>query len=115
LRAIAFARIRPGELALAGIQNAPGILKAARYKMNGEPYANNDVSDLAQRIAEWQNTLTGLADSFHHGTPIVDPKKKFDTCKFCQQAVLCRVSELDFSIEPNEEDDAEDEQAVADE
>jgi probable DNA repair protein len=103
LRAIAFARVRPGELNLSGIQSQAGIIRPVKLKKNNTLAKENKVVDLAQRLAEWQITLTDLANNFHHGTPRVDPKHKYQTCEYCQQSLLCRVAEIRSQHDQDEE------------
>jgi probable DNA repair protein len=98
LGAIAFAIIRPGdELGLSGFQARDGLLPKAA-KLNAE--------SLAAQVEEWREVLTKLADDFHAGQASVSPKRYPETCRYCEQRLLCRLdlSTLDPDFVDLEED-----------
>jgi len=103
VQAIAFARVRPGELALTGLQNDHHILNYPKLKKDGTPKSDKKVVDMQQKTSEWHTELLRLANDFHHGTPLVDPKIKYKTCEHCKQELLCRVSKISASIDENED------------
>ncbi len=111
LKAIAFARIRPGECELDGVQDSTGILKNAVYNSDGSlalKNKSNKTVDLNQQVATWDVVLTNLANQFHNGVPSVDPKDGSETCKYCAQATLCRISELNpYSADNSDEEESE--------
>jgi probable DNA repair protein len=83
LAAIAFANIRAGdELGLSGFQARDGVLpKAAKLQ----------AESLAAQVEEWREVLARLAEDFHAGQTSVSPKRYPETCKYCQQRLLCRL------------------------
>ena len=105
LAGVAFATLRPGkEMGLNGYASQPGILpKPAKLK----------TASLAAQVDEWRATLTALAESFHAGRATVAPKHYPNTCKYCDQRVLCRLdlSTLDADalddIDPDDESDSD--------
>ena len=84
LAALSFAQVRTGEHLFRGYSTIDGALPGAKLI---EPAA------LTERIAEWRRVLDALGQDFRAGRAIVDPKERFDTCKQCHLAALCRVSE----------------------
>ncbi len=106
LAGLAFARVSASEMNLSGYAIAPGILKPARFKANGEPCKASEVSeDLAAQVAEWKRVLASLAEEFHQGLAAVTPKDYPKTCERCGQRPFCRVSESRLALEANAFDD----------
>ena len=84
LAALSFAQVRSGENLFRGYSTIDGALPGAKAV---EPAV------LAARIDEWRRVLDALGRDFRAGGAAVDPKDRFDTCKQCHLAALCRVSE----------------------
>jgi beta-phosphoglucomutase-like phosphatase (HAD superfamily) len=66
--------------------------------------------DIVTSIAEWERTLTQLAEDFAAGRTTVSPKQYPQTCAHCGQRLLCRLDPaslivLDDSTEGAEEAD----------
>ncbi len=101
LQGLAFARIRAGGSRWAGIQSEPDLLG----KVKLEP-------DLATRIEEWRDILTGLANQFAYGDHSVNPKSYPDTCTFCTQRLLCRLDPTQLLARSNEEEAVEIEEDI---
>jgi len=99
LRALAFAKVRAGEMKWLGYQSQPGILPPSRV---------NEVVDLQQKIGEWRTSLTQLAHDFADGKAAVDPKQYPQTCDRCAQRLLCRLdpATLAPAVETGEESEA---------
>ncbi len=53
---------------------------------------NADEPSWEKQIAQWNDTFLKLADDFHHGIAIVDPKNKTTTCNHCQLTSFCRIN-----------------------
>jgi hypothetical protein len=108
LAAIAFAIIRRGdELGLSGFQARDGFLP----KPTELPAEN-----LAAQVDQWRGVLTRLAQDFHAGQASVSPKRYPETCKYCEQRLLCRLdpATLDPDFVDLEEDLDSDPNADAD-
>jgi probable DNA repair protein len=73
IKTIAFAQLRPGEVKLKGPACA----------------------DWSATFAEWEAELRRLASDFLVGEAEVGPKKRPDTCQYCDLAVLCRIDEAE--------------------
>ena len=94
VKAIAFAKVRPGkQMKWSGYEAEPGIL----------PKARGNAADLNQLIADWRVTLTQLAQDFADGKAFVDPKAYPDTCDRCGQRLLCRLDPATLREQDNEE------------
>lgn len=98
LGAIAFASLRPGEdLKMMGFQSEGGIF----------PNRSNTQKDtFANYLQEWRRVLNALADSFCNGEATVSPKKFPETCKYCEQRLLCRLDPASLNSVDLEEDNA---------
>jgi hypothetical protein len=94
---IAFASVRPGkDREIRGFAAQKHVLP--RVPRDG-------IRDIAAQVQEWREILTSLAEEFHGGTAEVRPKKYPDTCKYCQQRLLCRLDVAALSADETEEDD----------
>lgn len=82
IRAIAFAKLKPGDLAFSGYAREKGLLpKVERY------------GDWETLIAGWRNALDTLGADFVAGDARVAPKNMLATCRQCDLQPLCRVYE----------------------
>ena len=89
--AVAFARVRTGKIAYAGLARdgdlLPGI-KAHVDTRHGEQYPQ-----WLDLLAAWRRDLERLAGQFADGVSIVDPKRYPQTCQFCDMQPFCRIRE----------------------
>lgn len=89
--ALAFARLRPGELAFSGIGERPDMLPGL--------HASEQAGDIGmtweERRQQWREVLLGLAGRFHQGQSQVDPLQRLKTCRSCGLETLCRIDELE--------------------
>ena len=89
--ALAFATLRPGELALKGVSRDAGIAKGIRP---GEV-------DWYVQLGLWRDELNRLGGDFRHGHAEVDPKGAYtrnsQACTYCDLGPLCRINELSGS------------------
>ncbi len=79
VRAIAFARLRAGEVGL--LARGEGL----------EP-ARGDERDWPRVMVDWRRVLEGLAADFRAGRAAVDPRKP-GVCTHCPLGMLCRIHE----------------------
>ncbi len=85
IRAVAFARMRPGkDMAWLSLQDRPGLFPT---KKRNEP-----THDLPTEIVQWRFELERLAYAFADGNAEVDPRTYPKTCQHCDQRLLCRVN-----------------------
>jgi probable DNA repair protein len=81
--AVAFARVRPGEMRLVGLSRDDKALpRVAKAKDGWQPL-----------LQKWKNEAESLGASFARGEAGVDPKKDLMTCRYCGLETLCRVYE----------------------
>jgi probable DNA repair protein len=104
---LAFARVRRGQCDFAGLTalagQVPGVEGLPQAKRHGA------AADWPAQLAQWRAALDALAEQFRTGPAPVDPKAYPHTCRFCDLATLCRVSELRDAAEADEADaDAQD-------
>jgi ATP-dependent helicase/nuclease subunit B len=97
LAGVAFASVRPGnKREIRGYESHKGVL----------PKTGRDAPpDLTAQVVEWRRVLTALAEDFHSGNAEVRPKNYPDTCRYCQQRLLCRLDVTTLSADETEDSD----------
>lgn len=106
LAGLAFAGLHPRKMDFTVIGSLPSVFEApvsataetgdaakvsrARSKFDPGKLSPQQMRDLEDT---WSEVLTRLAEAFRAGVAIVDPKKHGETCRYCEQAMLCRVGE----------------------
>jgi probable DNA repair protein len=80
--AVAFAKVRPGEMKFAGLAARKGAIPGVKPARNWTAL-----------LAGWKKELARLADEFAGGRAAVDPKRGLETCRNCDLHTLCRVHE----------------------
>ena len=89
--AIAFAKLRPGDMKFLGFYSREEICGLKRAK---------SWDDL---VKGWQAELSQLAGEFAEGRAPVDPKNGLKTCRNCDLHPLCRVHEKIGALDAEEE------------
>ncbi|HEX3097912.1 MAG TPA: PD-(D/E)XK nuclease family protein, partial [Usitatibacter sp.] len=106
IRAVAFARLKVGQMVFAGLARdkaaLPGVPTVDRH-----PVAKAEGS-WPQLLARWREEVDALGEDFASGDARVDPKRMLATCRRCDLATLCRVHERLGALA--EGDGAEDEE-----
>jgi ATP-dependent helicase/nuclease subunit B len=105
--AVAFARVRRGECALTGLSAQAGVADGVTELM-GSRYTV-EFPAWSALLAAWRARLQRLAVAFRSGAAPVDPKQRAVTCRNCDLATLCRVSELVDRGSPTAGEDSADE------
>ena len=102
--AVAFARVKAGEMELRGIAREeellPGVRTISAQRTRGaKQYASWD-----ELLCGWRRELEALGREFASGEARVDPKDKRNlaTCRYCGVKPLCRVYERYSAIEDEE-------------
>lgn len=83
--AIAFAQMKVGQLRFRGIGQRPGVLPGVT--------PSRDVP-WESRFDDWRSTIFNLTAHFVNTDAAVDPNHGPKTCRICDLAPLCRISEL---------------------
>ena len=90
--AVAFAKVRPGEMRFMGYSQAESLLpKVQVYR------------DWKKLLAQWKQDAEALATSFAAGDARVDPKDELKTCRRCDLQTLCRVYEKFSALRTRED------------
>ena len=80
--AVAFAKVRPGEMRFMGFSREkdalPRVLQAKNWK---------------SLLEGWKSEAEALGTAFAAGEAAVDPKRELQTCRYCALHTLCRVYE----------------------
>lgn len=93
VRAIAFARVKPGEMDFCGLAMEEGLLPkvgtiAKNKSGNAAAYA-----DWSALCAGWRRELDALGAAYLAGDARVDPKRVDKACGQCEQHAFCRIAE----------------------
>jgi len=93
VEALAFARVRPNELEFCGLSRREGLLPGVgtigkSRSRNAKQYPGWDAL-----VASWRRELEQLGSEFAAGVATVSPKRGNNTCRQCDQQVLCRIAE----------------------
>lgn len=83
---------------------APGIKPFGATK-----FSYGGTRSWAEQLREWQQHLTALAQEFADGRHEVAPRDGLETCRYCDQHVLCRIYEQNVHEAVEEEESSEDE------
>jgi probable DNA repair protein len=98
ITAVAFAKVRRGEMRLMGFSRDDGALPGVKPAKAWAPL-----------LKSWNAEAESLARSFKSGEARVDPKNDLATCRYCDLQTVCRVYE---KVNPLKEDAAEGEGTV---
>jgi ATP-dependent helicase/nuclease subunit B len=82
IAAVAFARVRPGEMRFTGFSRIENQLPEARK-----------AKDWTSLLNDWRVEAEALGGAFASGAARVDPKRELATCRYCAMHTLCRVYE----------------------
>lgn len=91
--AVAFAKLKTGELKYVGFAREKGFVKEAE--------------SWEGLLAGWKREVAALAGGFAAGEAKVDPKKLAQTCRYCDLQPLCRVHEKLAMMEDEGDSDEE--------
>jgi probable DNA repair protein len=104
VRAVAFARLKVGTLAFAGVSREKNLLKGL-----GPPQVrsggNRETVSWDEMIESWRIETAKLGKDFVSGEARVDPKNKLATCDRCDLQPLCRVHERIGTLDEGDEED----------
>jgi hypothetical protein len=112
LAGIAFAGLQAKEVGFTVVGSLPGIFPLSAGTANKES-ASLSAEMLEMRQEEWKATLTRLAQEFQRGAAVVDPKKGSETCRYCRQALLCRIGETETLLQKAADEDEQHQSASA--
>jgi len=106
LGGLAFAKLRPGELAFAGCVAAPAATLFSDVK-NGSALAKNAMT--AEQLLDWRDGIEQLARDFIAGRAEIDPRDAPRTCDRCGLHTVCRIQETLVAVGTADDEDAEEE------
>ena len=88
LSAVAFARLKPGEMRFMGFSKDRDALPGV-----------NQAKSWPDLLAAWRREAESLGAAFAAGEAHVDPKNDLGTCRLCDLQTLCRVYEKYSALE----------------
>jgi hypothetical protein len=105
--AVAFGVVKTGEARFRGISREPDLLPKVVTIDKDYAGKRNGYRDWGALVAQWRVELESIGRGFAGGDARVDPKDA-DTCKNCDQPMLCRIAErAPFGIAGAGEGDAD--------
>jgi len=98
LDAIAFGRIRAGDIAFSGVVHRKGIMPGLPGR--NSKYHKIALEDWAGTLARWKEALESIATEYKEGRADVDPTSTA-TCDntYCELQALCRIQEKRRAME----------------
>jgi probable DNA repair protein len=105
--AVAFARVKAGEIGFCGVARADGLLPDVKPVGKSLTRRMKELGDWETLVGEWRRDLEALGEGFAGGDARVDPKEESQTCRYCDQQLFCRIAEKRpwVNTEPDEEAD----------
>ena len=91
LAAVAFGKVRPGEMRYMGFARAKDMIPQVQASKNWKA-----------QLDGWKEEAESLGRAFAAGEARVDPKRELQTCRYCDLHTLCRVYE---KVNPLKEDE----------
>ena len=82
ITAVAFAKLRTGEMRYMGFSAGPGLVPGVK-----------PAEDWDALMRSWRSATESLGEAFAGGDARVDPKKGLQTCRHCDLQTLCRIYE----------------------
>jgi hypothetical protein len=108
VNAVAFARLKTGELAFVGLSRDAGVLPGVNT-VDRDRVAKKVAANWSELLGRWREEVARLGENFASGDAAVDPKRLLNTCERCDLKPLCRVHErIGALLEDEVEDDAND-------
>jgi ATP-dependent helicase/nuclease subunit B len=102
LAGVAFAGLHPKNIDLTVVGSVAEVFPLAPGPRSN-PRGNLSAEAFQQQQEQWRTTLTRLAEDFAAGVIVVDPKNGRETCRYCKQALLCRIREVEGTGEHSDE------------
>jgi len=104
LRAVAFARMKTGQLGFKGISREANLIPGV-YTVPDHFTAKKFAGSWEDLLATWRREIDRLGENFASGDAKVDPKRALATCERCDLKPLCRVHERLGALAEDEEGD----------
>jgi probable DNA repair protein len=105
IRAVAFARLKIGQLGFAGLARDEGLLPGVET-VRGHRTAKKVADSWDALLARWREELDTLGENYASGDARIDPKRGLATCQRCDLQTLCRVHER-FCIPAGDDEEEE--------
>jgi len=93
--AVAFARVRAGEMEFKGIAREAGLIPDVGTLAEQRSAAAKQYGSWDDLLSSWRRELEALGREFASGEARVDPKDKRNlaTCRYCEVKPFCRIYE----------------------
>src|SRR6185503_12452241 len=104
VRAIAFARLKVGDLGFVGVAREKGLMPGVG-PLQGRAAKSREAGSWDAMVESWRAETAKLGGDFMSGDAHVDPKRKLATCDRCDLQPLCRVHERVGTLDEGDEED----------
>jgi probable DNA repair protein len=105
IRAVAFARLKIGQLGFAGLARDKDLLPGVET-VETHRGAKKVADSWSGLLARWREELDALGENYASGDARIDPKRGLATCQRCDLQTLCRVHER-FCIPAGDDEEEE--------
>ena len=100
--------MRKGEVGFIGVSEEADIAPGVQV-LGDEKKLAGDFADISELLEAWRGKLERLAEEIRSGHAAVAPESVHETCRYCDLAPVCRISERGHHImEPEEDESAHD-------
>ena len=103
--AITYAKVKAGDLKFVGLSRYDDMLQGVKSLENDKKILEmlEDINSWDELMCMWKIKVERLSASFLNGDTNVDPNEYLDgsgkPCKYCDLTPLCRVFEIDMSVD----------------
>jgi ATP-dependent helicase/nuclease subunit B len=104
VRAVAFARLRVGQLSFSGLARDKDLLPGTDVLKSNKRARNLGIDSWEALMASWREETARLGAAYVSGAAEVDPRAKLETCKRCDLQPLCRVHERIGTLDEGDEE-----------
>lgn len=112
LAGVLFAQVRKGEVRFTGVSEEAGIAPGIKA-LGDEKKWSGDIAGISELLEAWRSKLERLAEEIRTGYAAVAPESVHESCRYCDLAPICRISEqghdmTELEAELEEDDPAHD-------
>ena len=110
LAGVLFAQVRKGEVRFTGISEEPGVAPGVKA-LGDEKQLGGGIAGISDLLEAWRSRLERLAEEIRTGYAAVAPENIHESCRYCDLAPICRISEQNHTMTELEAGLEEDESA----
>jgi probable DNA repair protein len=104
VRAVAFARLRVGQLGFAGLAREKDLIPGADPVASNKKARGLKIGSWEDLVASWRRETAKLGTAYVASEAAVDPREQLETCRRCDLQPLCRVHERIGTLDEGDEE-----------